>query len=101
YDVPADRATPLVFEDPLAGVYKKLLFSPDGTRLLGGILVGDAKDYGTLLMLSKGDSPLACPPHELLVGKSTGGVLGGGLDSMPDTAQVCSCNNVSKGAICD
>ena len=45
----AKRATPLVFEDPFAGVYKKLLFSPDGTRLLGGILVGDAADYGTLL----------------------------------------------------
>ena len=38
-----------MFEDPFAGVYKKLLFSPDGTRLLGGILVGDAADYGKLL----------------------------------------------------
>lgn len=100
-DLPPDRATPLVFEDPLAGVYKKLLFSPDGNRLLGGILVGDAKDYGTLLMLSKIDSPLTCKPHELLVGKSTGATPGGGLDAMPDAAQVCSCNNVSKGTICE
>ncbi len=45
------RRAPLVFEDPFRGVYKKLLFSPDGTRLLGGILVGDAADYGTLLAL--------------------------------------------------
>ena len=49
YEAPADKATPLVFEDPFAGVYKKLLFTPDGTRLLGGILVGDAADYGKLL----------------------------------------------------
>ena len=27
--------------------YKKLVFNPDGTRLLGGILVGDASEYGT------------------------------------------------------
>ena len=47
YEAPAEQATPLVFEDPFAGVYKKLLFTPDGTRLLGGILVGDAADYGT------------------------------------------------------
>ena len=32
------------------GVYKKLLFSPDGKRLVGGILVGDASDYGSLMM---------------------------------------------------
>jgi nitrite reductase (NADH) large subunit len=24
----------------------------------------------------------------------------GGVDAMPDTAQICSCNNVTKGAIC-
>src|ERR1700744_5441555 len=23
-----------------------------------------------------------------------------GVDALPDTAQICSCNNVSKGAIC-
>jgi NAD(P)H-dependent nitrite reductase large subunit/NAD(P)H-dependent nitrite reductase small subunit len=99
-EAPADEAVPLVFEDPFAGVYKKLLLSPDGSRLLGGILVGDAADYGTLLMHSKGNLPLACPPHELLVGKKAAGATGAGIDAMPDAAQICSCNNVSKGAIC-
>ena len=89
-----------MFEDPFAGVYKKLLFTPDGTRLLGGILVGDAADYGKLLMLAKSDAPLPCKPHELLgrAASSNGAAIG--LDAMPDSAQVCSCNNVSKGAIC-
>ena len=41
-EAPAENATPLVLEDPFAGIYKKLLFTADGTRLLGGILVGDA-----------------------------------------------------------
>ena len=45
----ADGAEALTYEDPFGGVYKKLLFNRDGTRLLGGILVGDASDYGTLL----------------------------------------------------
>ena len=99
YEAPADRATPLAFEDPFAGVYQKLLFSGDGKRLLGGVLVGDASQYGTFSMLAKSDAPLPCKPHELIVGKS-GGAGVGGIESMPDDAQVCSCNNVTKGEIC-
>jgi nitrite reductase (NADH) large subunit len=100
HDAAAARATPLVFEDPFAGVYKKLLFSPDGQRLLGGILVGDAADYGRLSMLAKAEAPLPCKPHELIVGAASPGAAAAGLDGMPDSAQVCSCNNVSKGALC-
>ncbi len=68
-------------------------------QLLGGILVGDAADYGKLLMLSKSDSPLPCQPHELIVGKNIDEQVDGGIDIMPDTAQICSCNNVTKGTI--
>jgi len=100
YELAPEQATPLVFEDPFAGVYKKLLFSPDGTRLLGGILVGDADDYGKLLLLSKSDTPLPCKPRELMVAPSNGGAPAIGFDSMPDSAQVCSCNNVTKATIC-
>ncbi len=100
YEAPLEKAIPLSFEDPFGGKYKKLLFSTDGKRLLGGILVGDASDYGTLSMLAKSQSPLPCPPHELIVGNSSAAASLGGIDSMPDAAQICSCNNVSKGAIC-
>lgn len=100
YELPSEQATPLVFEDPFAGVYKKLLYSPDGTRLLGGILVGDADDYGKLLMLSKSDTPLPCKPHELMVAPTSGAAVIG-LDVMADSAQVCSCNNVTKATICN
>ncbi|MBI3469685.1 MAG: nitrite reductase small subunit NirD [Planctomycetes bacterium] len=98
YEAPSDKATALVFEDPFAGVYKKLVFAPDGKRLLGGVLVGDAADYGRLSMLAKADAPLPCQPHELVVGASAPAV---GLDAMPDGAQVCSCNSVAKGVICE
>jgi nitrite reductase (NADH) large subunit len=94
-------ARSITFEDPFTGVYKKLLFSLDGTRLLGGILVGDASDYATLSALARSDSPLSMKPHELLMGKKDSGQSAGGmLESMPGDAQVCSCNNVSKGQIC-
>jgi nitrite reductase (NADH) large subunit len=100
YEAPADQATPLVFEDPFAGVYKKLLFTPDGTRLVGGILVGDAAEYGKLLMLSKSEGALPCRPQELFISAGQAGGAAIGIDAMSDAAQVCSCNNVSKGALC-
>ena len=43
-----EGALELVFADAVAGVYKKLVVSEDGTRLLGGVLVGDASAYGVL-----------------------------------------------------
>jgi len=91
-------ATSLVHNDPFSGVYKKLLFSKDGKKLLGGILVGDATDYGMLSILAKSDDPLPASPAELI---GMGGGLQLGADSMGDSAQVCSCNNVTKGDICN
>ena len=89
----------LTFEDPFTGVYKKLVFNPQGTKLLGGILIGDASDYGSLSILAKSEDVLPCSPHELVVG-SGAGIPGGSAADMPDEAQICSCNNVTKGQIC-
>src|SRR5690606_23845849 len=100
YEAPLERAIPLSFEDPFAGFYKKLLFSTDGAHLLGGILVGDASDYATLAALARGRSPLPMAPHELVIG-SREGAAAGGIDGLPDEAQICSCNNVTKAQICD
>ena len=100
YEAPTERATPLVFEDPFAGIYKKLLFSLDGRRLLGGILVGDASAYGVYSMMAKSDAPLPCPPHELLLPVLAVHQRWERSTRMADEAQVCSCNNVSKGQIC-
>lgn len=91
-------AKAITFEDPFQGTYKKLLFNTEGTKLLGGILVGDAAEYSTLSIMAKSDKPLAISPGELLVPKKSGG---NDLAEMADEAQVCSCNNVSKSKICD
>ena len=37
----------------LTGSYRRLCFTKDGKQLVGGVLVGDAKDYTKLLQLCK------------------------------------------------
>ncbi len=97
YEADAEVAKSLTFEDPIAGVYKKLLVTSDGRHLLGGMLVGDAADFTRLLSLCKSGKPLPGPAAELLVGKGSTADASADLD---DDAQVCSCNTVTKGAIC-
>ena len=87
--------------DERVGVYKKLVISKDGTRLLGGILVGDASDYGTWQQLMLNSMPLPSKPESLLVpAGEPGDSAGMGVAALPASAQICSCNNVSKGDIC-
>ena len=87
---------PLTYRDPFDQVYKKYLFTPDGKYLLGGMMIGDTKDYPKLLGLVKAQKPLEVAPGELIVGSNSGD---DDPDALPDDTQVCSCNNVSKGAI--
>jgi NAD(P)H-dependent nitrite reductase large subunit/NAD(P)H-dependent nitrite reductase small subunit len=88
------------YEDPFKGTYKKLLFNPDGTRLLGGILVGDASEYATLSALAKSAKPLPASPGDLMRVGSPNSAPSAQPSVLPDDAQVCSCNNVSKATIC-
>jgi nitrite reductase (NADH) large subunit len=93
-----DGALELVYSDAVAGVYKKLVVSDDGTRLLGGILVGDASAYGILRPMVSSGIALPDNPEELILPAGRGGGATG-VAALPDEAQVCSCNNVSKGDI--
>jgi nitrite reductase (NADH) large subunit len=87
--------------DASADVYKKLVLDADGKRLLGGMLVGDAKAYGQLLALVTNGLPLPPQPETLLLpAGASGGAPGLGVDALPEASTVCSCHNVSKGAIC-
>jgi nitrite reductase (NADH) large subunit len=89
------------FTDERKQVYKKIVVSACGKYLLGGVMVGDAGEYGTLLqmMLNKIELPEA--PEFLILPTSDGKAKPGlGVDALPDSAQICSCNDVSKGAIC-
>ncbi len=87
-------ALDVVYADPVAGVYKKLVLSDDAKTLLGGILVGDASAYGSLRPLVGG--ALGGDPAAYLMPE--GGVAAPSGD-LPDEALVCSCNSVTAGAI--
>ena len=78
--------------------------SRPGAELKGsGVLVNITSreaDYGTLLALSRSTDPLPCPAGDLMAPPRGDGAPAVGLAALPDSAQVCSCNNVTKGQIC-
>jgi nitrite reductase (NADH) large subunit len=90
------------FIDERKQVYRKLVVDAAGTRLLGGILIGDADDYGLWLQMMLNGTRLPEQPIELVVPvpASSTKPAGRGVAALPATAQICSCNNVSKGALC-
>jgi nitrite reductase (NADH) large subunit len=90
------------FSDERKQVYKKLVVSECGKYLLGGVMVGDAAEYGTLLQMMLNRIELPEAPEFLILPSSDGKQKPGlGVDALPDAAQICSCNNVSKGQICE
>ncbi len=90
----------IAINDAVAGTYKKLVVDAEGKYLLGGILVGDAAVYGTLLQLMQNQMALPPHPEDLILPPRSGATLAMGVEQFPDTAQICSCNNVTKGQIC-
>ncbi len=103
----------VVYRDDTAGVYQRLvLSSPDdparvvparatpigvGRRVIGAVLVGDVAAYPTLVAATRGDIPTPQQPEDL--------ILPARVASEPavlsDTALVCSCNSVTRGAIAE
>ena len=81
--------------------YKKLVVSEDGKKLLGAVLVGDTESYGSLLQLCLNDMDLPAQPESLILPSVDGEDNALGVDSLPETAQICSCLDVTKGAICE
>jgi nitrite reductase (NADH) large subunit len=93
----------IIFEDTHKGVYKRINITTDGKYLLGGILIGDADAYNMLLQTVNNKLVLPPNPEDLLLGArgSEVGENSAGVMSLPDDALICSCEAVTKGAICD
>lgn len=90
-----------VYLDEVNSIYKRIVVSEDGKHLLGAVLVGDTKDYGQLLQLALNNIELPEQAESLILPSNCGGSRKPalGIDSLPDSAQICSCFDVSKGRL--
>ncbi|PKH23866.1 nitrite reductase (NAD(P)H) [Enterobacterales bacterium CwR94] len=87
-----------VYLDENREQYKRLVVSADNKTLLGAVLVGDTSDYGNLLQLALNAIELPEHPDSLILPAHAGGEKPTmGVDSLPETAQICSCFDVTKG----
>ena len=89
------------FSDERIEVYKRLIVSADGKKLLGAVLVGDCSDYDTLLQYFLNDIDLPADPETLILPYNAGDAPALGAAALPASAIICSCHNVSKGDIID
>jgi nitrite reductase (NADH) large subunit len=85
----------VVYSEPSRGIYQSLVVR--GDRLVGATLVGDVSKAAALMQAFDRGSPL--PEMRLLALYDLGGAPATSAAELPDEAQVCNCNGVSKGAL--
>jgi nitrite reductase (NADH) large subunit len=92
----------IVMSDPGAGLYKKLVLKND--KLVGACLYGNTVDGSWYFKLLRDGRPVSDLRDKLMFGESNIGDSGHAgqnkAASMPDDAEVCGCNGVTKGTIC-
>ncbi len=84
----------LVYSDPGASLYKKAVIQ--GGRVVGAILLGDLEDYNRFYEYIKNREDITLNRRFLLIGQPKALTS---VASMPDSATICGCMGVSKGAI--
>lgn len=91
----------ITLADPSAGVYKKLVIQ--GDRLVGACLYGDTADGAWYFRLIREGKEIGALRDQLMFGEHAVGDTGHAGESraagMADSAEVCGCNGVCKGAI--
>jgi nitrite reductase (NADH) large subunit len=92
----------IVMSDPYGGVYKKLVIKDD--KLIGACMYGDTVDGAWYFKLLREGRKISDIRDKLMFGESNIGDTGheghNKAAAMPDDAEVCGCNGVSKGTIC-
>lgn len=98
----AEGREEVVLRDAARGIYKRLVLEEG--RLIGAVLYGDTGDGAWFFQKIRDAQPLSDSERELLIfGQSYAGA--GQMDPMaavaalPDDAEICGCNGVSKGQI--
>ena len=93
-------ASTYTYIDQRTRVYKRIVVNKTGKKLLGAVLVGDTADYGMLLQTMLNELVLPKHPDTLILPQRDGGGMpAGAVCALPESAQICSCHDVSKGAI--
>ena len=93
-------ASTYTYIDQRTRVYKRIVVNKTGKKLLGAVLVGDTADYGMLLQTMLNELVLPKHPDALILPQRDGGGMpAGAVCALPESAQICSCHDVSKGAI--
>ena len=91
FGTPAETDDRIEFSDPVSKVHRRISVV-DGL-VSGGVLVGDVSNYDVLLAMSSGTMPSANVASLVL----PEGLAPTTTTELPDSMQLCSCNNVTRG----
>ena len=86
----------VIYREPTNGVYKKLIIRDN--KIAGAILLGEIEAASVLLQMFLNNTTVPARRADLLFGAPSGVSLLKASD-LPDNAQICNCNGVSKGQI--
>ena len=96
-----DGREEIVLRDASAGIYKRLILSQN--KIIGAVLYGDTNDGPWYFDLLRQQEDISAQRDTLIFGQAYQG--GANLDptaavaALPDDAQICGCNGVSKKTI--
>lgn len=87
--------------DEINGIYRRLVVSANGNRLLGAQLVGDTRNYALLQQLVLNEAALPPRPEILILPNLEDDeyMPASGVDALPDSAPICSCYGITKGRL--
>ncbi|MTI29973.1 nitrite reductase large subunit NirB [Xanthovirga aplysinae] len=90
----------IVYENKSKGIYKRINISKSGKLLLGGVLVGDTSEYNMLCQMVNNKIKIPEDAETLIMqGGNRASQIGVGVEALPGTAMICSCESVDKGTL--
>jgi nitrite reductase (NADH) large subunit len=94
----------ITLHDARRGVYKKVILRDD--RVVGSVLYGHVVDGPWYVQLMREKADVSAFRDQLVFGRAFAERAGApapniNVAAMPDAEQVCDCNGVSKGRICE
>jgi nitrite reductase (NADH) large subunit len=92
-----DTSEEIVLRDVSRGVHRRLVLRDN--KLAGVVLYGDAVDSGWYFDLLRSNTDITALRDGLIFGPEAGDGSTRGVEALPDTAEICGCNGVSKGRI--